>query len=77
MPAAVLVHVINRIVLPQKGKAMSLKEIVLEIADDLCHGCRMSEYSPYRDPEWEAKYVHMHRPIRDAGIHQEGKTNEI
>ena len=56
---------------------LELSDVILEIADDLCHGCRMSEYSPYQDPEWEAKYVHMHRPIRDAGIHQEGKTNEI
>lgn len=27
---------------------------------DLCHGCQMSEYSPYRDPEWEEKYIKMH-----------------
>ena len=33
MPAAVLVHVINRIVFPPKGKEMSLKEIVLEARD--------------------------------------------
>ena len=33
MPAAVLVHVINRIVFPPEGKKMSLKEIVLEARD--------------------------------------------
>ena len=33
MPAAVLVHVLNRIVFPPEGKSMSLKEIVLEARD--------------------------------------------
>ena len=33
MPAAVLVHVINRIVYPPEGKKMSLKDIVLEARD--------------------------------------------
>lgn len=33
MPAAVLVHIINRIVYPPEGTAMSLKEIVLEARD--------------------------------------------
>ncbi|MBQ1290556.1 MAG: DUF1768 domain-containing protein, partial [Lachnospiraceae bacterium] len=26
----------------------------------------MSEYSSYTDPEWEAKYIHMHRPAKQA-----------
>ena len=42
-------------------KDLELSDVILEIADDLCHGCQMSEYSPYRDPEWELKYIHMHR----------------
>ena len=33
MPAAVLVHIINRIVFPPEGKAMSLKDIVREARD--------------------------------------------
>ena len=33
MPAAVLVHIINRIVFPPDGKKLSLKEIVLEARD--------------------------------------------
>ena len=40
--------------------------MILEMADDLCHGCLMSEYSRYRDPEWEEKYMHMHRLGRNA-----------
>ena len=43
---------------------LELSDVILEIADDLCHGCQMDEYSSYRDPEWEAKYMRMHRPIR-------------
>lgn len=36
---------------------LELKKIILEMADDLCFGCLMSEYSSYRDPRWERKYV--------------------
>ena len=46
----------------QWKKDLELSDVILEIADDLCHGCLMSEYSPYTDPEWEEKYIHMHRP---------------
>ena len=35
--------------------------MILEVADDLCHGCQMSEYSYYFDPAWATKYMHMHR----------------
>lgn len=37
---------------------LELSDVILEIADDLCHGCQMSEYSPYRDLDWERKYIH-------------------
>ena len=40
---------------------LELSDVILEMADDLCHGCQMEEYSSYRDPKWEAKYIHMHR----------------
>ncbi len=36
-----------------------------EIALDLCHGCIMSEYSTYRDFEWETKYIYMNRISRE------------
>lgn len=48
----------------QWKKDLELSDVILEIADDLCHGCQMDEYSHYRDPEWEAKYMHMHRPVK-------------
>jgi ADP-ribosylglycohydrolase len=40
---------------------LELADVILEVADDLCHGCQMSEYSPYRDPAWEAKYIYHMR----------------
>ena len=43
---------------------LELSDVILEIADDLCHGCQMSEYSHYNDPEWAVKYMHMHRPVK-------------
>lgn len=38
---------------------LELSDVILEMADDLCDGCRMREYSSYRDPDWERKYVFM------------------
>ena len=43
---------------------LELSDVILEVADDLCHGCQMSEYSSYHDPDWAAKYIEMHRPVR-------------
>ena len=37
---------------------LELADVILEIADDLCHGCQMSEYSSYNDPDWSRKYLH-------------------
>lgn len=39
---------------------LELKDVILEMADDLCHGCQLSEYSSYRDSIWENKYVKCH-----------------
>lgn len=48
----------------QWKNGLELSDVILEVADDLCHGCQMSEYSHYDDPEWAAKYMYMHRPMR-------------
>ena len=40
---------------------LELSDVILEIADDLCYGCQMSEYSAYWDPKWEMKYIRAHR----------------
>ena len=42
-------------------KNLELLDVLLEVADDLCHGCQMSEYSHYYDPAWATKYMQMHR----------------
>ena len=47
---------------------LELSDVILEMADDLCHGCQMSEYSHYEDPEWEAKYMYLHRPVRKQPV---------
>lgn len=38
---------------------LELADVILEMADDLCHGCQMSEDSSYEDPDWIRKYIHM------------------
>ena len=38
---------------------LELSDVILEMADDLCHDCRMEEYSCYNDPDWVRKYMFM------------------
>lgn len=38
---------------------LELADVILEMAGDLCHGCQMTEYSHYEDPDWIRKYVNM------------------
>ena len=46
--------------IPQKFLAhLELKDVLLELADDLYHDCRMSEHDDCDDPVWAAKYVRM------------------
>ncbi|MCR4672296.1 MAG: ADP-ribosylglycohydrolase family protein [Lachnospiraceae bacterium] len=47
-------------------KDLEISEVILEIADDLCMGCRMSARSSYYDPDWEIKYMYMHRPVKQS-----------
>lgn len=37
---------------------LELKDIILEIAEDLHHDCQITEYGP-RDHSWESKYIEM------------------
>jgi len=39
---------------------LELIDVITEMADDICHGCQMSEYGSYRDRDWERKYIYMH-----------------
>ena len=36
---------------------LELRNIILEMADDLCYGCPLEAYHEDRDPRWLAKYV--------------------
>ena len=36
---------------------LELKNVILELADDLYNDCKISEYSSYRDEVWEKKYI--------------------
>lgn len=38
---------------------LELHDVILELVDDLCHGCQMSEYSGYEDSDWTRKYINM------------------
>ena len=44
-------------------KDLELHDVILEMADDLCHGCLMDEYGHYEDPAWVSKYMYMRRYI--------------
>ena len=38
---------------------LELIDVIIEMADDLCHGCQMSEFGHYEDPDWIRKYICM------------------
>lgn len=40
---------------------LELKDIILEIADDLISGCEADGYETDVDHKWKAKYIHMHQ----------------
>lgn len=39
---------------------LEFRDVILEMADDLCHGFQMEAYSRYCDPDWSRKYIHAH-----------------
>jgi len=40
---------------------LELKDVILEIADDLCYGCPTDENGRCSDPAWEEKYINKKR----------------
>ena len=45
--------------IPEKFlEKLELKDVILELADDLYNDCQMSEYSPYYDEVWADKYIY-------------------
>ena len=55
-------------------KKLELRELIIEVADDLWHDCRISEYGGYNDPVWEAKYLdHIYpRSYGEEAEHENG-----
>lgn len=43
-------------------RGLELRDIILEMADDLCYGCQLDEYHVYRDLRWLRKYVEGRYP---------------
>lgn len=54
---------------------LELHDVIIEMADDLCHDCQMSEYSNYDDPDWIKKYINM--TWKDEDMKAESKTEFI
>lgn len=41
---------------------LELRNLIIKVADDLWHGCRISKYGEEHDPVWEQKYInHSYR----------------
>lgn len=38
---------------------LELKEVILELADDLCDDCQMNKGNGYTDEAWLAKYRYI------------------
>ena len=89
MPAAIVTHIINRIVFGEEKKTLKnivieardkvaeifrgdkhLKELtdIIDLADDLCHGCQMSEFSHYEDTDWTRKYIYMQWKEKEMNV---------
>ncbi|EJX05341.1 ADP-ribosylglycohydrolase [gut metagenome] len=50
---------------------LELKEIILDMADDLYNDCQMTEYGSYFDPVWEHKYIERdYTPKKGAGYNE-------
>lgn len=44
-------------------KNLELHDVICEMAEDLCYGCHMDEYSDYYDEDWARKYMNIHWKI--------------
>ena len=38
---------------------LELRDVILDLADDLCNDCKMSEFGDYYDETWEHKYIRV------------------
>ncbi len=59
-------------------KDLECADIILEIADDIYHGCQMSEFNPHYDASWATKYMDMHKvtpTLRDKALSADDSAN--
>ncbi len=56
--------------IPQKYlDNLELKDVILEMADDLYNDCKMSEYDSYYDEKWDQKYMSKtYKPVTKNSI---------
>ncbi|MBE5782263.1 MAG: TIGR02452 family protein [Clostridiales bacterium] len=47
-------------------KDLELRNVIEEVATDLCDHCRMSEFGDYRDKDWERKYINFGKPNQES-----------
>ena len=45
-------------------KDLELSDVILEIADDLCHGCKVLNSKGKEASDWKSKYIDMKRPLK-------------
>ncbi len=55
-------------------KDLELLDVILEMSDDLCHGCQMSEFSHYENPDWVRKYMYMRWKNEESDMAESSKT---
>ena len=55
-------------------KDLELHDVIIEMADDLCHGCQLDEYSEYEDPDWFRKYIGM-RWKEDSPVNEDAEMD--
>lgn len=53
---------------------LELFDVIIEMADDLCHGCHISEFSHYEDPDWGRKYLYMQWKDEPRSLDVDGMT---
>ena len=54
--------------IPEKYlERLELRDVILDLADDLFNDCQMEEYGDYEDPVWLAKYVDMNYQPKHQG----------
>ena len=44
------------------SRKQELKNIILELADDLGRGCMITDEGSCEDPAWESKYIRCRKP---------------